>query len=162
MISFASASHLAGSGGATLHPRTGGLGYKWFQEPGMTRQRASNGPHYVPKEGDMPLQASPRLLLTLQRKVHPPGRGKARPHHHPPFEIESRASEDTGLISRASLTPPSPFAWHLLQTPPSACKSMAQLSIEMLTPVRRNEWEKERLCALRARWRVPDQTEEEE
>lgn len=39
---------------------------------------------------------------------------------------------------------------------------MAQLSIEMLTPVQRNEWEKERLCALQARWTVLDQIEEEE
>lgn len=79
----------------------------------------------------MPLLASPRLLLTLQRKTRPLGRGKDDPATTLP--PKSSVQRTQGSFQRLA-NPSGPSAWHLLQTPAAARTSMVRLSIEMLTP----------------------------
>lgn len=144
----ASAAQLAGGGEQPCTPTLG----TW---PGVRRQRASIGPHRVPREGDMPLPASPRLLLTL---LNAPGVTLPSPSLRNGARSFGRHRAHSQSLANAGGS----LAWHLLPTPPAAPSSMARLSLEMRSPGRRNEWQKEPLCAREARWGEPRQNREGE
>lgn len=127
----------------------------WPQELGVRRQRASIGQHRVSREGDMPLPASPRLLLTL---LNAPGVTLPSPSLRNGARSFGRHRAHSQSLANAGGS----LAWHLLPTPPAAPSSMARLSLEMRSPGRRNEWQKEPLCAREARWGEPRQNREGE